>query len=263
MDLENVKNELKSRVAKGLNFGVEAVEEVLQSSSDLYNQFVLLKSKYNDMLYMSSLNTLSYEQLSLGLDRLRNHLIHIIDQMEAQHLGKETIEQSFNISALPTRRANFFKLLDIHYLNLNAIAFIEHIGSEITNRQVGRKAVFELLQGHRRRFRNREDLTGEQGAQIIKEHFASWFQHEITGLEVYLKNIKHMLEYALASEVEQEFFLATLRSLFSRFEQGFILYYALSDLDPSFRSLVVQGKIVDDAVKPFLIREEDYTDLFG
>ena len=59
MDLENVKNELKSRVAKGLNFGVEAVEEVLQSSSDLYNQFVLLKSKYNDMLYMSSLNTLS------------------------------------------------------------------------------------------------------------------------------------------------------------------------------------------------------------
>ncbi len=263
MELGTVKDELKSRVAKGLNFGVEAVEEVLQSGSDLYNQFILLKSKYNDLLYMSSLNTLSYEQLSLGLDRLRNHLIQIIDQMEAQHLGKETVEQSFNISALPTRRANFFKLLDIHYLNLNAISFVEHIGSDITNRQAGRKAVFELLQGHRRRFRNREDIVGEQGTLIIKEHFSSWFQNETTGLEVYLKNIKHMLEYALASEIEQEFFLATLRSLFSRFEQGFIFYYAFSDLDPAFSELVIQGKIVDEGVKTLLIRKEDYELLFA
>ncbi|MEL6837098.1 MAG: hypothetical protein AAFP77_29105 [Bacteroidota bacterium] len=263
MDLDNVKDELKSRIAKGLNFGVEAVEEVLQSDSDLYNPFILLKSKYNDLLYMSSLNTLSYEQLSLGLDRLRNNLIQIIDQLEAQHLGKETVEQSFNISALPTRRANFFKLLDIHYLNLNAISFVEHIGSEITNRQHGRKAVFELLQGHRRRFRNRQEFASEQATQAIKEHFSSWFQHEITGLEVYLKNIKHMLEYALASEIEQEFFLATLRSLFSRSEQAFILYYALSDLDPSFRDLVVNGKIVEESAKALLIREEDYKSLFG
>ena len=54
MDLDNVKEELKSRIAKGLNFGVEAVEEVLQSDSDLYNPFILLKSKYNDLLYKSS-----------------------------------------------------------------------------------------------------------------------------------------------------------------------------------------------------------------
>lgn len=258
MELGNVKKELKSRVAKGLNFGVEAVDEVLQPDSDLYNQFILLKSKYNDLMYMSSMNTLAYEQIALGLDRLRNHLIQIIDHMEGQHLGKETVEQNFNISALPTRRANFFKLLDIHYLNLNAISYMEYIGSEISNRQSGRKAMYELLQGHRRRLRNKEELSGEGATAFIREHFASWFQNEITGIEVYLKNIKHMLQYALASEVEQEFFLATLRSLFSRFEQGFIFYYAFCGLDPEFTALVLQGKILDESVKSFLIREEDY-----
>lgn len=263
MEVGDVKKELKSRVAKGLNFGVEAVEEVLQADSDLYNQFVLLKSKYNDLMYMSSLNTLAYEQIALGLDRLRNHLIQIIDQLEAVHLGKETVEQNLNISALPTRRANFFKLLDIHYLNLNAISYSEYIGSETTNRQNGRKAVFELLQGHRRRLNNKEEIAGDGATQFIRDHFADWFRHEIVGMEVYLKNIKHMLQYALASEVEQEFFLVTLHSLFSRFEQGFIFYYAFSDLDPVFTGLVKKGRIIDESVKSFLIREEDYNVFFG
>lgn len=262
MELAEVKKELKSRVAKGLNFGVEAVEEVLQADSDLYNQFILLKSKYNDLMYMSSLNTLAYEQIALGLDRLRNHLMQIIDQMEASHLGKESVEQNLNISALPTRRANFFKLLDIHYLNLNAISYMEYIGTE-TNQQNGRKALFELMQNHRRRLRNAKENTSEEGTKIIREHFADWFQHEITGLEVYLKNIKHMLQYALASDVEQEFFLATLRSLFSRFEQGLIFYYLFSRLDPEFESLAKKGQIVDESVKSFLIREEDYNVFFG
>lgn len=262
MDIGDVKKELKSRVAKGLNFGVEAVEEVLQSDSDLYNQFVLLKSKYNDLMYMSSLNTLAYEQIALGLDRLRNHLIQIIDQMEGAHLGKETVEQNLNISALPTRRTNFFKLLDIHYLNLNAVSYSEYIGTE-TNQQNGRKALFELMQNHRRRLRGKKEIAGDEGTQHIRDYFSDWFQHEIIGMEVYLKNIKHMLQYALASEVEQEFFLATLRSLFSRFEQAMIFYYVFSELDTDFSDLVRKGQLLDESVKSFLIRDEDFDVLFG
>ncbi len=261
MDNSKIKKELKSRVAKGLNFGVEAVEEVLQTESDLYNQFILLKSKYNDLMYMSSLNTLAYEQVALGLDRLRNHLIHIIDQMEDKHLGKTSVEQNLNISALPTRRANFFKLLDIHYLNLESIHYAEYIGAEISNRQQGRKAMFELLQGHRRRLNNSKELDTTAWALKLKEHFAEWFKNEIVGIEVYVKNIKHMLQYALASEVEQEFFLATLRSLFSRYEQAFLFYYAFSEIDPQFSSLLRKGQVIDDAVRSVLMREEDF-DLF-
>ena len=42
------------------------------------------------------------------------------------------------------------------------------------------------------------------------------------------------------------------------FEQGFIFYYAFCGLDPEFSALVLQGKILDESVKSFLIREEDY-----
>lgn len=257
MELASVKKELKARVAKGLNFGVEAVDEVLQADSDLYNQFILLKSKYNDLMYMSTINTLPYEQIALGLDRLRNHLISIIDEIDNNHLGKTKVEQKFNINALPTRRANFFKLLDIHYLNLEAITYAEIIGSDEVNKRTGREAVFEIFQGHRRRFRNREDLAGEAGTAIIRSHFATVFGNEKGILEVYFKNIKHLLEYALASEVEQDFFLATLRSLFSRFEQALIFYYSHCGIDPEFRALVNQGQLIERNVSAILIREED------
>ncbi|MEM7299332.1 MAG: hypothetical protein AAF391_13825, partial [Bacteroidota bacterium] len=247
----------------GLTFGVEAVEELRQDDSDVYNQFILLKSKYNDLMYMSSINTLSYEQISLGLDKLRNHLMRIIDEIEGEHLGKESVEQNLNISALPTRRANFFKLLDIHYLNINAIHYIEYIGSDTINKKNGRNAVFEHIQSHRRRFQNKEKIAGKNGNEIIRDYFAEWFQTEIVGLEVYIKNIKHMLQYALASEVEQEFFLDTLRSLFTRYEQAFIFYYAFSEIDLVFNKLMVRGKIVDESVKVFLIRKEDYEVFFN
>ena len=55
MDVTPIKKELKGRVAKGLNFGVEAVDEVLQADSELYNQFILLKSQYNDLMYLSTI----------------------------------------------------------------------------------------------------------------------------------------------------------------------------------------------------------------
>lgn len=257
MDIATIKKELKGRIAKGLNFGVEAVDEVLQADSDLYNQFILLKSKYNDLMYLSTINTLPYEQIELGLNRLRNHLLSIIDQLEENHLEKKEMAQSYNINDLPTRRANFFKLLDIHYLNLRAITYVEILGADEKNISESREAIFKFYQNHRRQFRNREDLAGEQGAGIVKKHFKDWFGNEIGILEVYFKNIKHLLRYALANEVEQSFFLATLQSLFSRYEQAFIFYYAYCGIDEAFTALVKQGGLVDDSITPLLIRAED------
>lgn len=257
MDISTIKKELKGRVAKGLNFGVEAVDEVLLADSELYNQFILLKSQYNDLMYLSTVNTLPYEQIELGLNRLRNHLLSIIDQLEESHLEKEEMAQSYNINDLPTRRANFFKLLDIHYLNLRAVTYVEIFGADEKSISESREAIFQFYQSHRRKFRNREDLTGDQGTTIIKDHFKEWFGNEMGILEVYFKNIKHLLRYALANEVEQSFFLATLQSLFSRFEQALIFYYAYCGIDEAFTTLVKKGGLVDDSILPLLIRVED------
>ena len=257
MDITTIKKELKGRVAKGLNFGVEAVDEVLQTDSELYNQFILLKSKYNDLMYLATINTLPYDQITLGLNQLRNHLLSIIDQLEESDLEKQEVAQSYNINDLPTRRANFFKLLDIHYLNLRAITFVEITGTNEQEIFESREAIFKFYQSHRRQFRNREDLAGEEGTTIIKNHFKEWFSNEIGILEVYFKNIKHLLRYALANEVEQSFFLATLQSLFSRFEQALLFYYAYCGIDEEFTALVKQGGLVDDSILPILIRPED------
>ena len=80
-------------------------------------------------------------------------------------------------------------------------------------------------------------------------------------LEVYFKNVKHLLSYILDSEIEQQFFLNTLRSLFSRFELAFTFYYALSEVDPEFRKILKNSRMVDEALRKVLIRENHFEQL--
>jgi hypothetical protein len=104
MDIQRIQTELKDRVAKGLNFGIEATEEVLRPSSPVYNDFILLKSKYNDLMHVSAMNTLPYEQIELGLDRLRNNLLRIIDQLEEGVMERQEVSADLKVQSLPTRR---------------------------------------------------------------------------------------------------------------------------------------------------------------
>lgn len=245
MNNANIQTDLKNRIAKGLNFGIEAVEEVLSSSSPLYNDFVLLKSKYNDLMYMSSLNTLPYEQIEIGTDRLRNTLLAIIDRLDDDSIEKENIDPDLKVQALPTRRTNFFKLLDIHFKNLEAIEYVE-IFDKQESREVGRDAIFQFYNMHRRSLLHKEELQGPEGLAILQTYFLNYFQNETGKLEVYFKNIKHLLAYTLASEIERQFFLDTIRSLFSKFELGTIHYYVLSNIDPAFNQLVEESGLLED-----------------
>jgi hypothetical protein len=251
MQVEELFIELKARVAKGLNFGIEAVEEVLEPSSALYNDFILLKSKYNDLMYISSQNTMSYEQIELGLDRLRSGLLGLINKMDKESLKKEEVQSDLNVQALPTRRTNFFKLLDIHFLNLDAVAYTELFGSEERN-YFGREGMFQLYQSCRRQNRNAPE------ANEVRAFFRDYFSNDSGMLEVYFKNVKHMLAYALSSEIEQPFFLNTLRSLFSRFELAFIFYYCFSDMDPDFSQAVRSGKLLDSSIRDILISPDHW-----
>lgn len=245
MSKANIQADLKNRIAKGLNFGIEAVDEVLAPESAIYNDFVLLKSKYNDLMYLSSINTMPYEQIEIGLDRLRNNLLAIIDRMDENSFEKEDIDTNLNIQALPARRTNFFKLLDIHFKNLEAIEYVEVFDRQ-ERREKGREAIFMYYNLHRRSLKHREDIEGAEGGKILSTYFLEYFQNETGEFEVYFKNIKHLLSYALASDVEQQFFLDTVRSLFSKFELGTIFYYALSGIDPEFNALLKRSKLLEE-----------------
>lgn len=258
MKLTEIQAKLKERVAKGLNFGIEAVEEVIDPSSDLYNEFVLLKSKYNDLMYISTMNTLPYEQIEIGLNRLRANVLDIIDKIESLGLKKAEVESDLKIQALPTRRDNFFKLLDIHFKNLEGISFVEISGSSVTDRQTGRPAIHKYYQMLTRPYRNVEQKDNPEIVDKIKESFSDYFKNEVGVFDVYFKNIQHLLGYTLDSEIEQKFFLNTIRSLFTRFELGLIFYYALCDINPAFSLMVRKAGLIGADIKSVLISESHF-----
>ena len=257
MQLKEIQAKLKERIAKGLNFGMEAVEDVIDPGSNLYNDYILLKSQYNDLMYLSSINTLPYEQIELGLNRLRSSLLGVIDKLEAPALQKEAVDTELKIRALPTRRDNFFKLLDIHFKNLEAICFIE-ISGDRERRYDGRQAVFNYYKMHIRQFQRQENKDSPEALAAIQHYFADYFSHEIGIFEVYFNNIKHLLDYTLDSEVEQQFFMDTLRSMFSRYELGFVFYYALSQKDPEFTALVLKSRLIQPLIQEILVTKAHF-----
>jgi len=253
MSNNKIIGELKSRIAKGLNFGIESVEEVIDPSSAIFNDFVLLKSKYNDLMYLSSMNTMPYEQIEIGMDRLRTSLLAIVDRLDTDSLQKEEVNPNLKIQALPARRTNFFKLLDIHFKNLEAIRYVEVFHDE-ENREYGREAIFLHYSLHRRAMIKKEGVQGPEGRAILQKYFYDYFSNETGKMEVYFKNIKHLLAYTLSSEIERQFFLETLNSLFSKFELATLFYYVLSNVDPDFGKLVKEsGLLENDCYKDFLI----------
>ncbi|MCB0632776.1 MAG: putative phage abortive infection protein [Saprospiraceae bacterium] len=254
MSNSRIQEEVKSRIAKGLNFGIEAVEDVLAPNAPIYNDFILLKSKYNDLMYISTMNTMPYDQIEIGMDRLRTALLQLVDRLDESSLEKDDIQADLKVQALPTRRTNFFKLLDIHFKNLDAIQYVE-VSDRQESRESGREAIYLHYNLHRRSLRNRDDVKAPDGQNVLQSYFYDYFHNETGKLEVYFKNIKHMLAYTLSSEIERRFFLDTLRSLFSKFELATIYYYVLSEIDLEFNAMVEESKLLaEGSYRDVLIR---------
>ncbi|MBK6903142.1 MAG: hypothetical protein IPH04_10115 [Saprospirales bacterium] len=263
MELKQLQADLKSRIAKGLNFGMEGLEDVIDPSADTYNEYILLKSKYNDLMYVSSMNTLPYEQIEIGMDRLRTNVLGLIDRLGEGSLKKDQVDPELKVHALPTRRTNFFKLLDIHFLNLEAVSFVQIYSNE-EKRTTGREALVMYYQSHQRRAARPE--LGEPGKEFtekVKTQFFEFYKNETGMLEVYFKNIRHLLAYSLESEIEQQFFLDTLKSLFSRYEMALIFYYAFCGIDPGFTELVKKGKLLDDSFMDILFDKAHFKAFFS
>lgn len=261
MQLHEIKAELKQRVARGLNFGIEAAEEVIASNSSGFNDFVLLKSKYNDLMHISSINTLPYDQIEIGLNRLRSSLLTIIDNLEESDLRQQQVNTDLKVQALPTRRTNFFKLLDIHFQNLEAIVYTQTVGLSEDTRFSGREAVYRIYDLWAYDIKRKQEAAsvGDDERATALNYFKKQFRADTGVLEVYFKNIRHMVAYVLDSEVEQGFFLNTLKSLLSRYELALLFYYALCDMDSDLKTLVIRSGLVDDSVRTVLIRESHFS----
>lgn len=261
MDLRKLKVTLKTRVAKGLNYGIEAVEEVLDPAGKMYDEFVAIQSRYNDLMYVSGMNMLPYEQIAVGQDKLRGVLLSFISGLDENSLKQEEVTAGIKDSALPTRRSNFFQLVEIHFRNLDAVKYVEVFGGT-ESVQTGREALFSWYRTHRRKFRNEEEILAPGGTEMVKNYFADYFRNEKGTIEVYFKNIKHMMAYALESELEQAFFLNTLRSLFSRYELAMIFYFAFSEVEPGFKDLVGRAQLMEVEVRDALILPSHFTEIF-
>ena len=262
MDAAKIRSDLKSRIAKGLNFGMEAVEEIINPSSPVYNRFILLKSKYNDLMHVSSENTLPYDQIEIGFNRFRSSLIKIIDDLTDEDIGKEEVDTNVKVSALSNRRTNFFNLLDIHFKNLDNFIYREVFyksgGEEETSEKIGREAIVLMYNSCHFRFGRKFKEEEVPKLESVKTYFLEYFEVYAWVFEVYFKTLKHILKYIEENDIEKLFFSNTIKSQLSRYELVFLFYYTICEIDPEFKPLMKTFNIFAGLPPSNLIHEEHY-----
>lgn len=261
MEIQEIKEELKLRITQGINYVIEAIDEILDNSSDLYNSFIILKSKYNDLMHFSTINTLPYRELEVAFDNLRNSLLRLIDEIDAIDTKKNAVEKEPQNKSLPHRRTNFFQLLTIHHQNLEAIVYVEQLFNSSLKkyeytRVRGREAMFKIYDNLQFQYKRKYE---EDTAENIVAYFNDYFLHEIGMIEVYLKNIKHILNYINEVEIDRRFFIDTLKSLLSRFELSMIFYYVITSLDPEFRELAKNTQLFDGLRRDTLLNPDHFS----
>jgi len=256
--MNNLKSDLKGRVAKGLNYGIEAMEDILNPTTTAYNQFIALKSKYSDLMHFSSINTLSYEQLEIGFDKLRNSLLLLVDGLSDNDFRKQSVNIEISNKSLSYRRTNFFQLLEIHFQNLEKIShritdYYDRVQDKWEYRRVeGREAIFHIYDALQYNFKEKQENTPEN----LRLYFKDFFTKEYGAIEVYLKNLSHILSYILAEEVEQGFFIHTLKAVLSKVELAMIYYYAFSGIDLQFKTYTDLVELVEEPLRQVLIAPE-------
>jgi hypothetical protein len=73
MELSEIKIKLKERLALGLNYGLQSLEESLVNESILKNDIITFKSQYNDLNKIASQGILGYEQVEIGYNKIKGY----------------------------------------------------------------------------------------------------------------------------------------------------------------------------------------------
>lgn len=121
MELSEIKIKLKERLALGLNYGLQSLEESLVNESILKNDIITFKSQYNDLNKIASQGILGYEQVEIGYNKIRQGLLKMIDQIDISDLTNKQALPKVQNNELQNRKENFFELLKIHFNNLENV----------------------------------------------------------------------------------------------------------------------------------------------
>ena len=253
MQLDEIRSQLKERLALGLHYGIQSIEESLAEHSMLKNEMVTFRSQFNDLNRIATQGVLGYDQVEIGYAKMRQGLLALIDRMEANDLtiGEELPEVQNR--ELQHRKENFFELVKLHLSNLEAVTVrIESSWSD--SRQVdihtGRQAfgmLYHDIFKHGFKFQRGGETLDISGFSKV------FFEKNYPSLEVYMKTLGFILAYIQEEEVEQGFFNGVIRSLLSNAEIVMAVYYAQSNIDPQFQKLLRTSKIVAQRHQEMLI----------
>lgn len=85
-----------------------------------------------------------------------------------------------------------------------------------------------------------------------------YFTKRGESMDVYFNTISFIIDYILDEELERDFFIGVLRSILSASEKAFIFYYAISDVNESFKKNIIQSKLIQEDIKGKLIDEQHF-----
>ncbi len=261
MNLEESKKLLKKRISLGIAHGLKSMEEIIVDTSLLLDEFINVKSQYNDLKNMMNQNLLTYEQMEIGLNKIRVSLQSLIARISPADLEAEAQAPKLRNTEMQYRKNNFFKLLEIHFQNLNAISITltDTIGDHTNVDQREGRYAFDFI--YRDIFTYAYQNPHSRELELVKDIRAfseDFFFRKYRRFEVYMKTLKLILNYIMEEEMEQDFYLNILESVLSNNEMKIVFYYAMSDQNKELKNILIETKLLDKSLAGALLEESHW-----
>lgn len=259
MEITDIKIKLKERLALGLNYGLQSLEESLAHDSILKDEIITFKSQYNDLNKIASQGILGYEQVEIGYNKMRQGLLKMIDKIEGADLINKTELPKVQNNELQNRKENFFELLKIHFTNLENVTVNLQISMGDSYREdnrKGREAISYLYKDvfYYNFIRPRPSVeTGD-----IITYSKDFFEIRYPRMEAYVKTLGFILKYINEAEVDQGFFFGVVDSILASHEKAMLFYYAIGNIEPDLKKLLTEADIINEGIKNKLIKEEHF-----
>lgn len=257
MELRELKIQLQERIALGLNIGIKSLSEALSKHSVYRIDFMNFKCQFNDLTQIAHQNTLDYSQIEIGFNKIRMGLFSLIDRLTEEDLNINEKLSSPKNNTLQHRKDNFFKLLEIHFDNLDKLT-VNYTSDQNHRKEIGRQAIHSIyIESFKYRFEDpRQAATFN--TNDIADFSNYFFTKRNNTMEVYFNTIQFILKYILDEDLEKDFFLGVLQSILSSNEKACIFYYAISGLDPLFSKVLVTSQLLDESLKKILLNEAHF-----
>ena len=252
MDITEMKNKLKDRLALGLNYGLQALEESIKKDSILRNEIITFKSQFNDLNRIAGQGILGYEQVEIGYNKIRQGLLKLIEKIERADLTNQKKLPKVQNTELQNRKENFFELLKIHFNNLENLRIVLTNSNNIEKDiRTGREAISFIykdlfIYGFKNPRSTEKNVS-------IEAYSADFFEEKFPRLEPYLNTLLFIMEYIEQGEIDQGFFFGVLSSILSSDEKALLLYYSLSKIAPDALDLLKESGIITQHIQPKLI----------